>query len=142
MQTFSTDHILHTLEQELPFLFQKDLTYEIYSPGIIFQDPINRFQGQQAYRLIFWALRFHRRLFFTHLTFNVHHIRPSDANILVATWTLEGALRLPWHPKIHFTGSSTYTIHQGLITTHTDIWDTKPQVILAQLFKPALKQEK
>jgi hypothetical protein len=136
MQTFSTEAILHILQQELPTLFQKDLTYDIYAPDITFQDPINQFRGRKAYRLIFWALRFHGRLFFTHLVFNVHQLHAINAYMIIAEWTVEGTLRLPWRPQIYFTGNSTYTIHQGLIDTHTDAWNSSPKTIFMQFFKP------
>lgn len=43
---------------------------------------------------------------------------------IVATWRLEGALNLPWKPRIKpYTGETTYTFDQrGLVVSHVETW--------------------
>ncbi|MEM8546328.1 MAG: DUF2358 domain-containing protein, partial [Cyanobacteria bacterium P01_H01_bin.119] len=61
-------HVVSTLKADLPHLFETDISYDIYTPDIVFVDPVNRFRGKLSYRLIFWSLRFHGKLFFTALS--------------------------------------------------------------------------
>jgi len=63
------------LSKDLPTLFKKDISYQIYSSDIFFKDPVNMFQSKFNYRIIFWTLRFHARLFFTEIYFDVHDIQ-------------------------------------------------------------------
>jgi Uncharacterized conserved protein (DUF2358) len=53
--------VADTLKAELPTLFEKDISYNIYTKGIYFQDPVNKFKGKINYRIIFWTLRFHQK---------------------------------------------------------------------------------
>lgn len=59
---------IRTLREDIPILFDHDITYDIYRDDIVFRDPRNTFHGKENYRLIFWSLRFHGRLFFSKLT--------------------------------------------------------------------------
>ncbi|MDJ0676629.1 MAG: DUF2358 domain-containing protein [Calothrix sp. MO_167.B42] len=125
--------IITTLKQDLPTLFEKDIDYNIYSQDIYFQDPISKFKYKFNYRIIFWTLRFHGKLFFTQLFFDLHEAEQSAENIILAKWTVRGVLRLPWKAKILFNGYSTYKINQdNLIYEHIDTWDRKPGEILRQ----------
>lgn len=124
---------IHTLKQELPSLFQKDLSYDIYSSDIYFRDPVNTFKGKFNYRIIFWTLRFHGRLFFTDLAFDLHDIYPESETSIRADWTVRGTLRLPWNPELLFNGYSLYQFNaKGLIYEHIDTWDRSPGEILKQ----------
>ena len=58
-----TKQLITTLQQDLPTLFEQDISYQIYTHDIYFRDPVNKFKGKFNYRLIFWTLRFHGRLF-------------------------------------------------------------------------------
>lgn len=125
-----------TLEQDLPQLFERDLAYDIYAADIHFSDPLSHFQGLRSYRLIFWSLRFHARLFFTQIQFDVQRVQPRGAGQVVADWTVVGQLRLPWRPQLCFNGQSTYTLNgEGLICRHVDTWDQAPRAILQQFFR-------
>jgi len=47
-----------------------------------------------------------------------------DASTIVAEWRLEGALRLPWRPRIKaFVGRTTFTLgDSGLVERHVEEW--------------------
>lgn len=129
----SIQQIITTLKQDLPTLFEKDISYNIYSQHIYFQDPVNQFKGKFNYRIIFWTLRFHGKLFFTQLFFDLHEVEQSAEDIILAKWTVRGVLRLPWKAKIFFNGYSTYKLNSdNLIYEHIDNWDRQPREILRQ----------
>ena len=122
-----------TLQVELPTLFDQDLTYDIYTQDIFFQDPVNTFKGKFNYRIIFWTLRFHGRLFFTTLGFDLHRVEQTSPDTIRADWTVRGRLRLPWQAQIWFNGYSLYRLNaQGYIDRHIDTWDRPPGEILRQ----------
>ena len=128
--------MIQTLKHDLPTLFEQDISYDIYTSDIYFQDPVNRFKGKLNYRIIFWTLRFHGRLFFTELYFDLHDVTHPSPDVVLATWTVRGTLRLPWQAKIFFNGYSTYKLTpEGLIYEHIDTWDRKPSEILKQFFR-------
>jgi hypothetical protein len=126
--------IIETLQRDLPTLFERDISYDIYSRDIYFKDPVNTFKGKFNYRIIFWTLRFHARLFFREIYFDVHQIEQTAPKIIRVEWTVRGTLRVPWKAKIFFNGDSTYKLNEkGLIENHRDTWDRKPSEILKQL---------
>ena len=130
------EEVIETLQKDLPTLFVKDISYEIYTNDIYFQDPVNRFKGKFNYRIIFWTLRFHGRLFFTELFFDLHDVKQTAEDIITANWTVRGTLRLPWKARVLFNGDSTYKLtKEGLIYNHLDTWDRKPSEILKQFFR-------
>lgn len=135
-QPLPIEQVVQTLQQDLPTLFERDICYDIYSADIFFQDPVNRFKGKFNYRIIFWTLRFHARLFFTEIYFDVHEIQPQFPAQILVKWTVRGTLRVPWKAKIYFEGYSTYALNQlGLIERHIDTWDRQPSEILKQFFQ-------
>jgi len=124
------------LKQDLPNLFNTDISYDIYSQDIYFKDPVNTFKGKFNYRIIYWTLRFHGRLFFTELYFDLHDIHQASDNTIRADWTVRGTLRLPWKPKLFFNGYSIYTLNaDALINQHIDTWDRPPGEILRQFWQ-------
>lgn len=130
------EHTIATLQHDLPTLFEKDISYDIYSQEIEFRDPVNRFKGKFNYRIIFWTLRFHGQLFFTQLYFDLHDVRAIASDIIRADWTVRGTLRVPWNAKIFFNGYSIYKLNQAaLICEHVDTWDRSPTEILRQFFR-------
>lgn len=133
----SSDSIIQTLKRDLPTLFERDISYDIYSADIFFKDPVNQFKGKFNYRIIFWTLRFHGRLFFTELFFDLHDVRQVDDQTIIADWTVRGTLRVPWRAKVWFNGYSTYRLKDGLIYEHIDTWDRSPKAVLSQFFKAA-----
>jgi hypothetical protein len=130
------ERAIETLKQDLPTLFEQDISYDIYTRDIYFQDPVNRFKWKFNYRIIFWTLRFHARLFFTEIYFDLHDVKQTEEQIIKAYWTVRGTLRLPWKSRIFFNGDSTYKLTQdGLIYNHLDTWDREPSEILKQFFR-------
>lgn len=122
-----------TLRHDLPTLFERDISYDIYSRDIDFRDPVNHFRGKFNYRIIFWTLRFHGRLFFTELFFDLHTVERADDTTIRADWTVRGKLRLPWQTHLFFNGYSIYTLNnEALIEHHVDTWDRSPGEILRQ----------
>lgn len=121
---FQVERIIETLKQDLPTLFEKDISYDIYTQDISFQDPVNKFKGKLSYRIIFWTLRFHAQLFFIKIFFDLHEVSQSDKDTILAKWTVRGILRVPWKAKLYFNGYSTYRLDKNaLIYDHTDTWD-------------------
>ena len=130
------EDVIQTLQTELPNLFEIDLSYDIYTKDIYFRDPVNTFKGKFNYRIIFWTLRFHGKLFFTSLYFDLHDILQTASDTILALWTVRGTLRVPWKAYILFNGYSTYKLtSEGLIYEHIDTWDRQPREILKQFFR-------
>jgi len=130
------NRVMATLKKDLPTLFEKDIFYEIYTQDIYFQDPVNKFKGKFNYHIIFWTLRFHARLFFTKIYFDLHDVSQTAQDTILANWTVRGVLRVPWKARIFFNGYSTYTLNKdGLIYNHIDTWDRKPSEILKQFIR-------
>jgi hypothetical protein len=130
------ESILSTLRADLPTLFERDISYDIYTRDIFFKDPVNQFKGKFNYRIIFWTLRFHGRLFFSDLHFDVHDVRVADELTIRADWTVRGTLRLPWQPRLFFNGYSLYSVNAaGKIYDHRDTWDRPPGAILQQFWR-------
>ncbi|BAB72910.1 DUF2358 domain-containing protein [Anabaena sp. FACHB-709] len=127
------EQVIKTLQQDLPTLFEQDISYDIYTKDIYFQDPVNKFKGKFNYRIIFWTLRFHARLFFPEIYFDLHEVLQLDKDTILAKWTVRGTLRVPWRSQMLFNGYSTYKLRQNnLIYQHIDTWDRKPGEILRQ----------
>lgn len=128
--------VLETLKKDLPTLFEQDISYDIYTNDIYFQDPVNKFKWKFNYRIIFWTLRFHGQLFFTEIHFDLHDINQIAEDTILANWTVRGILRVPWKAKVFFNGYSTYKLTKdGLIYEHIDTWDRKPSEILQQFIR-------
>ncbi|MEH2246681.1 DUF2358 domain-containing protein [Nostoc sp.] len=132
----SVEQVIKTLKEDLPTLFEKDISYHIYTDDIYFKDPVNTFKYKFNYRIIFWTLRFHARLFFTQIYFDVHEVYQSTEDTILAKWTVRGVLRVPWKAGLLFNGYSTYKLNQdNLIYEHIDTWDRKPGEILKQFWQ-------
>lgn len=132
----SVERLIKTLKEDLPTLFKKDISYDIYTDDIYFKDPVNTFKYKFNYRIIFWTLRFHARLFFTQIYFDVHEVYQSAEDTILAKWTVRGVLRVPWKAGLLFNGYSTYKLNQdNLIYEHIDTWDRKPGEILKQFWQ-------
>ncbi len=128
--------VVETLKKDLPTLFERDISYDIYTKNIYFKDPVNTFKGKLNYRIIFWTLRFHGQLFFTSLSFDVHEVAQTAEDTITAIWTVRGTLRVPWKAGVFFNGYSTYKLTpDGLIYEHVDTWDRQPSEILKQFFR-------
>ncbi|AVH66781.1 MULTISPECIES: DUF2358 domain-containing protein [unclassified Nostoc] len=133
---FSVEEVIKILKQDLPTLFEKDISYDIYTDDIYFKDPVNTFKYKFNYRIIFWTLRFHARLFFSQIYFDVHEVSESAEDTILAKWTVRGVLRVPWKAGLLFNGYSTYKLNQdNFIYEHIDTWDRKPSEILKQFWQ-------
>lgn len=77
--------VIETLKQDLPTLFERDISYDIYTKYLYFQDPVNKFKGKINYRIIFWTLRFDAQLFFTEIYFELHDVDLKDKEIILPT---------------------------------------------------------
>lgn len=129
----SVEQVIKTLQQDLPTLFEQDISYDIYTEDIYFQDPVNKFKGKFNYKIIFWTLRFHARLFFTQIYFDLHDVSQPAEDTILAKWTVRGRLRVPWQAQIFFNGYSTYKLRKNnQIYEHIDTWDRQPREILRQ----------
>ncbi len=86
---------------------------------VVFRDPMNTFEGIDNYKLVFWALRFHGRIFFKALWVDIVRVwQPSDKVIMVR-WTVRGIPRVPWETQGHFDGTSEYKLDKdGRIYEH------------------------
>jgi len=136
LQQSQVEQAIKTLEKDLPELFERDISYDIYSQDILFKDPVNEFKTKFNYRIIFWTLRFHARLFFTKIAFDLHEVKQTNENTILAQWTVRGVLRVPWKANVLFNGYSTYKLNQdSLIYEHIDTWDRSPKQILKQFFE-------
>lgn len=134
--SMQVQQVIQTLKEDLPTLFEKDISYNIYTQDIYFQDPVNKFKGKINYHIIFWTLRFHAQLFFTKIFFDLHEVYQLDEDKIIAKWTVRGILRVPWKAKIFFNGYSIYKLNKDcLIYEHIDTWDRKPSEILRQFIR-------
>ncbi|KAI5073838.1 hypothetical protein GOP47_0011851 [Adiantum capillus-veneris] len=112
-------YAIRTLREELPCMFYKDLSYDIYRKDIVFRDPANTVGGIDNYKLIFMALRFHGRIFFKALWVDILRIwQPSD-NVIMVRWQVRGIPRVPWEAQGIFDGTSEYKLDKrGKIYEH------------------------
>lgn len=112
-------YAIRTLRDEIPSLFYKEMTYSIFRDDITFQDPLNSFSGMDNYKLIFWALRFHGKIFFKALWVDVNRIWQPNDNILMVRWSIRGIPRVPWEAQGRFDGTSEYRLDKnGKIYLH------------------------
>lgn len=86
---------------------------------IVFKDPLNTFIGIENYKSIFWALRFHGRIFFKALWVDIISVwQPVESTIMVR-WTVHGIPRVPWESRGRFDGTSEYKLDkEGKIYEH------------------------
>lgn len=130
------EKVVETLKKDLPPLFERDISYEIYTNDILFKDPVNKFKGKLSYRVVYWTLRFHGQLFFTEIYLDLHDVQQTAQDTVEANWRVRGTLRLPWTPGIFFNGNSNYKLNEdGLIYQHIDTWDREPIEVLKQFFR-------
>jgi hypothetical protein len=94
-------------------------TVDIYRDDITFRDPRNAFSGLKNYKLIFWSLRFHGRIFFTKLYVEVRRIWQPQDGLICMRWTVHGIPRVPWEAEGTFDGISQYKLDSdGKIYEH------------------------
>lgn len=112
-------YAIRTLREELPCMFYKDLTYDIYRKDIVFRDPANMVGGIDNYKLIYKALRFHGRIFFKALWVDILRIWQPAENVIMVRWQVRGIPRVPWEAQGIFDGTSEYKLDKrGKIYEH------------------------
>ncbi|KAG2332055.1 hypothetical protein Bca52824_003235 [Brassica carinata] len=112
-------HAVQCLREELPSLFYKDPSFDIYRDDIVFRDPINTFMGIDNYKSMFWWFRFLGKIFFRALCFDIVSIWQPNDNTLMIRWTAHGVPRGPLETRGRFDGTSEYKFDKnGKIYQH------------------------
>ncbi|KAL3829705.1 hypothetical protein ACJIZ3_018507 [Penstemon smallii] len=115
----NTGYAIRTLREEFPELFYRELSFDIYRDDIVFKDPLNTFAGIDNYKTIFWALRFHGRIFFKALWVDIVSVWQPVENVIIVRWTVHGIPRIPWESRGRFDGTSEYKLDKdGKIYEH------------------------
>ncbi|GLC45313.1 hypothetical protein PLESTB_000308500 [Pleodorina starrii] len=121
-QAFIMHDTCSFLASDLKMLFEKgEITESRYSPRIVFEDPITKYDTREGYVL---NIRLLRALF--NISFDLHSISVSGPDSVTARWTMEMEFwLLPWRPQLTFTGRTVYGVdpRSGTILSHTDFWD-------------------
>lgn len=113
-------YAIRTLREDIPILFMKDLNYDIYRDDVVFKDPRNTFKGIDKYKLIFWSLRFHGRIFFRHVFVEIKRLWQIDDKCIRMRWTVHGFPRVPWEAEGTFDGVSEFKLdREGKIYSHS-----------------------
>ncbi|XP_021767162.1 uncharacterized protein LOC110731600 [Chenopodium quinoa] len=112
-------HAIRCLREEFPELFCREPNFDIYRDDIVFKDPLNTFAGIENYKSIFWALRFHGRIFFKALWVEILSVWQPMENVILVRWTVHGIPRVPWESRGRFDGLSEYKLDRnGKIYQH------------------------
>lgn len=115
----NTGYAIRALREQLPAIFYKEPIFDIYREDIVFKDPLNNFAGIENYKLIFWALRFHGRIFFKAIWVDILRIWHPAENVIMVRWTVHGIPRVPWETQGRFDGTSEYKLDKkGKIYEH------------------------
>ncbi|XP_009606589.1 uncharacterized protein [Nicotiana tomentosiformis] len=115
----NTGYAIRILREEFPALFYKELNFDIYRDDIVFKDPLNTFTGIENYKSIFWALRFHGRMFFRALWIDIVSVWQPVEGMIMVRWTVHGIPRVPWESRGRFDGTSEYKLDKdGKIYEH------------------------
>ncbi|KAH6789258.1 DUF2358 family protein [Perilla frutescens var. frutescens] len=115
----NTGYAIRTIREEFPELFYRELSFDIYRDDIVFKDPLNTFSGIESYKSIFWALRFHGRIFFRALWVDIISVWQPAENMIMVRWTVHGIPRIPWESRSRFDGTSEYKLDKdGKIYEH------------------------
>jgi hypothetical protein len=91
----------------------------IYRDDVVFTDGRLEFQGLKNYKIIFWSLRFHGKLFFRHTNVDILRIwQPEDYQIKMR-WKIVGIPRVGDMEGV-IDGISTYKLdRRGKIYEHS-----------------------
>ncbi|KDP28545.1 hypothetical protein JCGZ_14316 [Jatropha curcas] len=112
-------YAIRTLREGFPELFLKELSFDIYRDDIVFKDPLNTIVGIDNYKSVFWALRFHGKIFFKALWVEVISVWQPMGNVIMVRWTVHGIPRVPWESRARFDGISEYKLDRhGKIFQH------------------------
>lgn len=112
-------YAIRCLREEFPELFYREPSFDIYRNDIVFKDPLNTFAGIENYKTVFWALRFHGRIFFKALWIEIISVWQPMENVILVRWTVHGIPRVPWESRGRFDGISEYKLDKnGKIYEH------------------------
>ncbi|XP_002989663.2 uncharacterized protein LOC9637161 [Selaginella moellendorffii] len=112
-------YAIRSLRDELPGMFYKPPTFDIYRDDITFRDPLITFSGIANYKLMFWGLRFYGRIFFKAIWIEIQRIWQPRDKVIMVRWTVYGIPRVPWEARGQFDGTSEYKLDSdGLIYEH------------------------
>ncbi|CAN1160058.1 hypothetical protein LINPERPRIM_LOCUS21926, partial [Linum perenne] len=112
-------HAIRTLREELPDLFYRQLSFDIYRDDIVFKDRINTLIGIQKYKTLFWALRILGRVFFKGLSVDIISVWQPVEDVILIRWVLHGVPRVPWEGLARLDGISEYKLDsKGEIYQH------------------------
>ncbi|KAL9228892.1 hypothetical protein vseg_004422 [Gypsophila vaccaria] len=112
-------YAIRSLREEFPELFYREPRFDIYREDIVFKDPLNTFTGIENYKSLFWALRFHGRIFFKALWVDILSVWQPMENVILIRWTVHGVPRVPWESRGRFDGISEYKLDKnGKIYEH------------------------
>ncbi|KAJ1413812.1 hypothetical protein SESBI_19306 [Sesbania bispinosa] len=112
-------YAIRTLREDFPSLFYRELCFDIFRDDIVFKDPLNTFIGIENYKSIFWALRFHGRIFFKALWIDLTSVWQPVENVIMVRWIVHGIPRVPWESHGRFDGTSEYKLDKkGKIFEH------------------------
>jgi hypothetical protein len=109
----------HMLPTYMFFLQPLPSSLHCRREDITFRDRRNTFTGIGNYKLMFWSLRFHARMFFKTIWVEVRRIwQPSD-RVIIVRWAVRGIPRVPWNAQGLFEGTSEYKLDKnGKIYEH------------------------
>ncbi|KAK7337993.1 hypothetical protein VNO77_18587 [Canavalia gladiata] len=112
-------YAIRSLREDFPALFHREPSFDIYRDDIVFKDPLNTFIGIENYKSIFWAIRFHGRIFFKALWIDLISVWQPVENVIMVRWTVHGIPRVPWESRGRFDGTSEYKLDKnGKIFEH------------------------
>ncbi|CAL1398690.1 unnamed protein product [Linum trigynum] len=112
-------HAIRTLREELPDLFYKELSFDIYRDDIVYIDRFNTFAGIENYKSMFWALRVLGRVFFRGLWVDIISVWQPVDDIILIRWVIHGIPRVPWESLARLDGISEYKLDKkGKIYQH------------------------
>ncbi|XP_051132583.1 uncharacterized protein LOC127252451 [Andrographis paniculata] len=115
----NTGYAIRNLREEFPELFYRELSFDIYRDDIVFKDPVNAIAGIENYKSIFWALRFHGKIFFRALWVDIISVWQPAENMILVRWVVHGIPRVPWESRSRFDGTSEYKLDKvGKIYEH------------------------
>lgn len=119
---------IRTIRDEWPHLFERDLSFQIYRPDIVFTDHVAlpgvpaTASGVEAYKRVFWSLRLHGALFFTRAHVSILRIWQPRERTLAVRWSIAAQPRLLSSfgaEDVHYDGISEYKLDsRGLIYEH------------------------
>lgn len=147
---------IRTIREEIPRLFEHDITYDIYRDDITFLDNITTLpggmhtvtHGKESYRKVMWSVRFHGKLFFSRLQVNILRIwQPRDKTISVR-WSITGDPRVLHSlgaSEVFLDGVSEYKLDsEGMIYEHkieSVDWNANHTTLRALNMFPALSAQ-